>query len=183
MYIKITSLVLFLFGLFSFNSAVAADDIFLCSEAFEGETQNAHYQGCVDVESWSWGESFEVTLDGSISRGYSKVEFEELIITKKVDKSSPVLMVISTETNTIPMVELFVDRCEVGCKERTPYYRLRLDNVLVSSVMLGGQGGGPGITENVSLNFSKVEWCYRPLVGEDLVPEVCGTWDLLRNEP
>jgi type VI secretion system secreted protein Hcp len=47
-------------------------------------------------------------------------------------------------------------------QEPLEYLVINMKNVLVTSVSTGGSGGEDRLTENVTLNFSEVEWNYTP---------------------
>lgn len=169
-----------LLGLLGFKSlpAYAAQDMFLCIEGVEGETQDLAYPGCIDVLAWSWGmsNSGSTVVGGG---GEGKVSVQDISVTKWIDKSSPDLMLLTANGKHFPKLELFVrTSCAVDCVA-DPYFQLTMNEVLVSSVSTGGSDGEDRLTENVSFNFAKVEWCYTvPIKGE--TPE-CYGWDIVSN--
>ena len=62
------------------------------------------------------------------------------------------------------------------------YFDLLLENLIVTSVSTGGSGGEDRLTENVTLNFAKVKWCYTPDDGK-VGTDICNGWDILTNTP
>ena len=54
----------------------------------------------------------------------------------------------------IPQAFLRVRRIE---GDQTEYLIIRMENILITSVSTGGSGGEDCLTENVSLNFRRVE--------------------------
>lgn len=60
------------------------------------------------------------------------------------------------------------------------YLVITLEDVLVSSYQIGGQGGGQNFpTESISLNFAKIEFKY---VGETPTPDNKFSWDQATNK-
>ena len=67
----------------------AAVDMFLnLGPAIPGESIDKVHKGQVDVLAWSWG----MANIGTTQRGAGKASFQDLTLTKYVDKSSPLLM-------------------------------------------------------------------------------------------
>jgi type VI secretion system secreted protein Hcp len=46
------------------------------------------------------------------------------------------------------------------------YMKLKLEDLLVTSVSTGGSGGEDRLTENISINFAKVHFTYTPQMGD-----------------
>ena len=182
MHIKISASFYLFLGLIGFMAtpAIAADKIFLCSESLEGESQDARYPGCIDVLAWSWGATIPID-QSSGGGGAGKVDFQDLSLTKAVDKSSVAFASHLPAGKHIPKVEIFVDNCTAECGN-SAYYTVTLENVLVSSISLGGSAGDNRPTEQVSLNFSKIQWCYSTIDNKgQLGTPVCTGWDLQSN--
>lgn len=183
MRIKISNFFYLFLGLIGFKAmpAMAADSIFLCSDLLEGESQDARYPGCIDVLAWSWGASIPID-QSSGGAGAGKVSFQDLTFTKAVDRSSVKLATHLPAGIVFPKVEIFVDNCTTECTN-SAYYTLTLEDVLVSSISLGGSAGAERQTEQVSLNFAKIQWCYSTIdakTGQLGEPD-CAGWDIQSN--
>ncbi len=181
MRIKISNLFYLILGLIGFKAApaVAADNIFLCGDGLQGESQSVNYQGCMDVIAWSWGAAMPISTGTTGSRP----QFQELAITKSIDKSSPVFMLHTAAGRVFPKIEMYVDSCSIDCPN-SAYYKLKLQNVRVSSVGIGGTAGESRPTEHISLNYEKIIWCYTPRDNKGaaiLEAEVCEGWDQSSN--
>jgi len=175
--IKISHFFYLFLGLIGLNAtpAIAADSIFLCGDPLEGETLDPRYAGCIDVLAWSWG----ATSTGGVSRP----DFQSVSVTKNVDKSSPSIMLHVAKGEHIAKLELFVENCASECTN-SAYYKVIMEDVLISSASLGGSAGDDRPTENISLIYSKIQWCYSPADPKGgLGAEVCEGWDLERNVP
>ena len=88
----------------------------------------------------------------------SKASFQDLHLTKYVDKSSPNLMLYTANGKHFPTATLTVRKASENPLE---YLVITLTNVLVSSVSTGGSGGEDRLTENVTLNFAQVKVEYK----------------------
>ena len=72
---------------------------------------------------------------------------------------------------------------KAGGDEVLDYQTLTLEDVIVSSVSTGGSGGEDRLTENVTLNFGKFEFGYKPQK-KDGTPdtELKSGWKIPQNE-
>lgn len=182
MRIKISNLFYLILGLIGFKAApaVAADNIFLCGDGLQGESQSVNYQDCMDVIAWSWGAAMPIPT-GTVGSDTGRPQFQELAITKSIDKTSPVFMSHTTAGTVFPKMSMYVDSCSLDCAN-SAYYKLRLQNVRVSSVSIGGTAGESRPTEHISLNYEKITWCYTPQGAKDIPGvEICEGWDLINN--
>lgn len=185
MYKVIRNSIYLLLGLIGFKAtpALAAQDIFLCIEGIPGESKDERYKDCIDVLAWSWGMSNSGSPTGG-GGGTGIVNVQDLSVTKWVDKSSPILMAHTASGKVFPKVELFVHQTCGNCDPKTPYFRLHMEENLATSVSTGGSGGEDRLTENITLNFSKVDWCYSEVNPDgSYEAEVCEGWDIQAGTP
>jgi type VI secretion system secreted protein Hcp len=82
-----------------------------------------------------------------------------LSFTKYVDKASPKLMLSCCNGKHYDTALLTVRKAG---EKPVEYIKIKLTEVLVTSVSTGGSGGEDRLTENVTLNFSKVHVDYTP---------------------
>ena len=159
------------------GSAMACVEMNLCLDGIEGESTSDVHTNCIDVLAWSWGMSNSGSVDTGGGTGSGKVNVQDLSVTKYIDKSTPDLMLRVANGKHIAKAELFTDRC--GQDGPAEYFELVMENVLVTSVSTGGSGGEDRLTENISLNFSKVQWCYTEAT--DKAAKECYGWDIAAN--
>jgi type VI secretion system secreted protein Hcp len=153
-----------------------AADMFIKIEGIEGESADAAYRGWIEVESMQWGVSVPAA-GGGATRVRSQSEFSGLAVTKRVDKSSPYIYQAAASGRAYPEGVLEVRR--VGSGSAMPYYRIRMQGVRVSSVSTGGSGSGAELSEQVTLNFSQIEWTYTPMDAAGRSGgEITTAWDL-----
>ena len=135
--------------------ALGAVDMFIKIEGVNGESTDRDHQGWIEVQSFSWGSS-----GGAEPRGVSAPDPGapgSLSITKFMDKASPSLLRACLTGGSLGDAEVHWMQTSPG-RNDYPVYFLR--NVTLSSC--GGSGGEDRPTENVTLNFSKIDIEYRP---------------------
>jgi type VI secretion system secreted protein Hcp len=143
--------------MFGYSTSLrAAVDMFLDITGIPGESTDPIHTNQVDVLAWSWGMYNSGTTRSAVA---GKSTFQYLNLTKYVDKASPLLMLHCANGGPISKVTLYVRKAGVIPIE---YIKLQLTNVLVSSVSTGGSGGEDKLTENISLNFAKLQLDYIP---------------------
>ena len=123
-----------------------------------GEARGKGHEEEIDVLSWSWGVQQSGSMHVGGGGGAGKVNVQDLVITKRIDKASPVLMLHSCKGTHIPEALLSVRKA--GGKQ-DDYLTIKMEKVLVTSVAPGGTENDDGI-EQVSLNFEKVAYDYKP---------------------
>lgn len=158
-----------------------AVDMFLDIEGeIEGEAQDAVHTNEIDVLAWSWGMSQSGSFHHGGGGGAGKANFQDISVTKWVDKASPVLMLYCANGDHFPKAKLTVRKAG---KKPLEYIIITMTKVMVTSVSTGGSGGEDKLTENVSLNFSdvKVEYSKQKDDGSGEAP-VTFAWDIAGNE-
>ena len=110
----------------------------------------------IEVLSWSFGASQPATSTGG-GGGTGKVQFQDFHFTSNVSKSSSELFLACAEGRHFPTA-VFTAKNDKG----QPYLEVKLTDVLISSYSTSGSGGDVP-TEQVSLNYAKIE--YRILIG------------------
>jgi type VI secretion system secreted protein Hcp len=139
--------------------AQGAMDMFLDLGAdIPGESTDAVHRNKVDVLAWSWGMHNTIAIGaGGGGSTAGKVSFQDLSITKWVDKASPKLMLACARGTHIPEVKLIVRKAG---EKPFEIIRIKLINAFVTSLSTGGSGGEDRLTESISLTFEKVEYEY-----------------------
>jgi len=136
-----------------------AVDMFLKLGDISGESQDDKHKGEIDVLAWSWGLSQHGTAHVGAGMGAGKVSVSDLSFTKYIDKASVNLEIACCTGKHYPQALLTVRKA--GDKP-LEYLKIKLEEVMVTSVSLGGSGGEDRLTENISLNFAKFKTEYTP---------------------
>jgi type VI secretion system secreted protein Hcp len=106
----------------------------------------------------------------------SNIRFDKL-----ADLASPILLQTCATGKTIPKAIFEFMRAD-GDGKPIPYFRVELENVMISDVVPdSGQGGT--ITEHVQLAYSKIKWTYtRQSIKGGTQGSTAGGWDLAANK-
>ena len=135
-----------------------AVDMFLKLTGIKGEAKDHKHGGEVDVLAWSWGASTSGSSHTGGGSGSGKVNVQDLSLTKFIDVSSTELFYHVASGKHIPEAILVVRKAGENPLE---YLTITMTDVLITSLSTGGSGGEDRLTENVTLNFSKVKIAYK----------------------
>src|SRR4029453_6281943 len=130
-----------------------AVDMFMKIDGVKGEARDKTHKDEIDVLAWSWGMSQSGTAHIGGGAGAGKVSVRDLSFTKYVDLSSTELMVACCDGKHFKEVNLTVRKAGENPVE---YLKIKMEEVIVTSISTGGSGGEDRLTENVTLNFAKV---------------------------
>jgi len=136
-----------------------AMDMFIQIGALKGESKDSVHKGKTDVLAWSWGMSNSGTAHVGGGAGAGKVSVQDLSFTHYIDKTSVDLMLAACNGKHFPDALLIVRKAG---EKPLEYLKIKMTDVMISSVSTGGSGGEDRLTENVTLNFSKVNVIYKP---------------------
>jgi type VI secretion system secreted protein Hcp len=135
-----------------------AVDMFLKIDTIKGESKDKTHKETIDVLAWSWGLSNSGSAHVGGGAGAGKANFQDVSVTKYVDKGSPVLMQFCAKGTHIAKATLIVRKA--GDKP-LEYITMDMEECIVTSVSTGGSGGEDRLTENISLNFAKFKLVYK----------------------
>lgn len=135
-----------------------AMDMFIKIDGIPGESKDSKHSETIDVLAWSWGMSNSGSAHVGGGAGAGKVNVQDLSFTKYSDKASSVLMLHACNGKHIKEATLIVRKAGESPLE---YITIKLEGVMVTSVSTGGSGGEDRLTENVTLNFAKVNYIYK----------------------
>ncbi|MEX2176527.1 MAG: type VI secretion system tube protein Hcp [Pirellulaceae bacterium] len=156
-----------------------AVDMFLKLDGIKGESKDAKHKEEIQIESFSWGLSQTGGMGAGGGGGAGKVQVHDISITKFADKASCALMLACASGKHIPSGLLTVRKA--GDKP-LEYLKIKLTDILISGVQHAGHGGDL-VSENVTLNFTKVQVEY-----QEQKPDGSGSpagemgWDVKKNE-
>lgn len=136
-----------------------AVDMFLKMDPIKGESKDAKYKDLIDVLNFSWGAANSASFSSGGGGGTGKVNVQDLSITKYYDKASPELFLGCAQGTHYKTAEMVVRKA--GDKP-LDYLKIKLTDVLVSSVSTGGSLGEDRLVESISLAYGKIEVEYTP---------------------
>lgn len=138
---------------------MAAVDYFLKLDGIDGESTDDKHKGQIDIESFSWGATQAGAHAAGGGGGAGKVVFQDFHFTMKINKASPKLMLACATGQHIKSA-ILVSRKAGGNQEE--YLTVKMSDLLVSSFQTGGSGSADVVpTDQISLNFAKVEFEYK----------------------
>lgn len=135
-------------------------DYFLKIEGVDGESTDDKHKGEIDLESWSWGESQGGSHSSGGGGGAGKVSMQDFHFVMKVNKASAKLLLGCATGEHFKSAVL---TCRKAGKDQQEFLKIKLSDLLISSYQTGGSGHGDVVpTDQCSLNFSKIEYEYKP---------------------
>lgn len=147
----------------------------------EGESKDKEHAKQIDVLAWSWGMSQSGSFHVGGGGGAGKANFQDISVTKWIDKSSAELMLYCANGDHFDEATLYVRKAG---KKPLEYLVIKMTKVLVTSVSTGGSGGEDRLTENITLNFAECEVQYKEQKDDgtgDTPKEF--KWDIAANAP
>jgi type VI secretion system secreted protein Hcp len=157
-----------------------AVDMFLKLDGIEGESKDKTHKDWIHIESFSWGMNQSGSFGTAGGGGTGKVSVQDVSISKFTDKASAPLMVHCATGKHIK--EGFITVRKAG-DQPLEYLKIKMNDILVSSVQSAGHNGTDILSENVSLNFGQVRVEYQEQAasgGPEGGPKMFG-WDLKQN--
>ena len=156
---------------------MAAVDYFLKIDGIQGESRDDRHKDEIDIESFSWGETQSGTFAVGGGGGSGKISMQDFHFTMPVNKASPALFLACAQGDHIKNAIL---TCRKAGRDQQEFLKVTMNNVLVSSFQIGGAGGVVP-TDQISLNFAKIEVEYQE---QDATGKVVGsikTWFDLKS--
>ncbi len=131
-------------------------DIFTEIEGIPGESTVAAHKGSIEVLSWSWGLSQTSTSGAGGGAGVVGRGTGHVTLIKRIDKATPLLFKRCVDGTPIPLATVYLTR-----EDGQTYLKYELKNVMVSSIVHGGDVDGDGLPdETLELTFTGVKLTY-----------------------
>ena len=155
-------------------------DFFLKIDGIEGESGDHAHKNEIQIDSWSWGESNQGSATAGGGMGSGKVLMQDFHFTMATNKASVKLFLHCANGKHIPSALL---TCRKAGGKQEEYLKIKFTDLLVSSFQIGGSPSNILPHEQISFNFVKVEWEYKPQKEDGSLgsPEKAG-WDTKKNE-
>ena len=139
---------------------MAAADFLLEIDGIKGESTDHKHAGTIEVESFSWGESNIGSMAAGGGGGAGKVNFQDLHLTSRVNKASPLLAKACATGQHIKKAILFVRKSGGDAQD---YYKVTMEDLLISSYQSGGSAGSNALpTDQFAINYARIEFAYSP---------------------
>jgi type VI secretion system secreted protein Hcp len=138
---------------------MAAVDYFLKVDGIEGESLDSKHKNEIELSSWSWGETNSGSMAYGTGGGAGKVSMQDFHFTMLMNKASPKLFLACATGQHISKATL---TCRKAGEEQQEFFTATMSDILVSSYQTGGASHGEVIpTDQISINFSKIEYDYK----------------------
>ena len=158
---------------------MAAIDYFLKLDGISGESKDSKHKGEIEVLSFTFGETRSGSSGSVGGGGAGKVEMTDFSFTARTSKASPQLFLQCAQGKHIKQAILTVRKAGGSQQE---YLIIKLNDVLVSSYVLGSGEGESEPHDAFALNFAKLSYDYKPQKADgSLDAPVHGGWDLSKN--
>jgi len=142
--------------------------IYMNWDGVPGDVTTQGFEKWIELQSFQWGVGRGIgsAMSGQASRESSIPSVSEIVVTKRMDGSSPGLWTDSVAGQLNTTVKIAFTTTSKGAT--TEFLNYELTNTGLSGYSLSSGGDMP--TESLSLNFTKVVWKF---TGTD--PSVSGT--------
>ena len=158
-----------------------ATDFLLEIDGIPGESSDSKHKNTIEVDSFSWGVSNAGTYASGGGGGAGKASFQDMHFTSTVNKASAKLAQACATGEHIKKAVLYVRKQGENQKD---YYKVTLEDLLVSSYQSGDSAGGSVLpTDQFSLNYAKIKYEYSMQKTDgSLDAPITMTWDLKANK-
>jgi len=138
---------------------MAAVDYFLKLDGISGESKDSKHKGEIEVLSFTFGETQNVSSGSGGGRGAGKVQMSDFTFTARTTKASPQLFLSCAQGKHLKQAILTVRKAGGSQQE---YLIIKMNDVLVSAYSLGSGEGESEPQDAFSLNFVKLSYDYKP---------------------
>ncbi len=148
--------------MFSLAASPADAAAFMKYDGIDGESVDREHKDWIDIVSWSWG---SVREGRSGRRGSGQAPRDgssgDISVTKYIDKASPKLAQACTSGERAGKVEIHLSAGGSDRSDRPTYLTYVLKDVMITSCQPSSTGAGDRPTENITLNYTEIEWTYQ----------------------
>lgn len=160
-------------------SQVAIDPAYVKFEGIDGESQDDRHRDWINLLSFGQGQYIPPSSVGPGATGAQAI-FEEVILTKELDKASPKLAEAVCKGTRFPRVEIDLTR-PMSDGTTSTYYMCELEGVVITSYHIDASMEKPVPTEQLSLNFEKIQVTYTKTDPTGRPERVEYGWDVRQN--
>jgi len=160
-----------------------AVDAYLQIEGIKGESQDSSHRDWIECQHVHFGVDQPRSPVTSTSGGHTsaRADFDDIMISKLADLSTPLLLQHCAMGKTIPKAKFEFFRAD-GNGERVKYFEMALEHVLIGSIKPALTATG-GMQEHLQLKFGKVTWKYTAQkISGGAGGSTAGGWDLSANK-
>ena len=137
-----------------------ATDMFLKLGDIKGESKDQAHRDEIDISCWGWSMTQSGSMHSGTGGGAGKVNIANIAVEKSLDKSTPNLMMACATGKHYPEARIVVRKA--GGASNVEYLVITLKEVMVASYETRAAATNDVLTEEISLNFARIEVSYQP---------------------
>ena len=127
-------------------------------DGIPGDSKSYSHKGWAEVLSWNWGMTSNRKLPHH--NGDDKTSLNELSFVKLIGTDSSLIRLFYAQGKVIPSVE-FSMMPSLGKREApTKYLHLKMEDVVIKSVVTGGLSEDNSFKEHITLLFDRINFDY-----------------------
>ncbi len=151
-----------------------------------GESTDSEHIGQMEIQSYSHGESQPTsgTSSSSGARTTGKVSIQDFVVTKFLDKASPVLNLACCDGTHYKTITIQLFRATSDGSKPVKYMEYILTDAIISTYRVSASGGDVP-TETLAFNFATIKWSYVPQKKESpggADAAIASGWSLIQNK-
>jgi type VI secretion system secreted protein Hcp len=160
------------------TSPTGSDPIYMKIAGIDGDVTVVGHEKEIELHSFQFSITNHVTLSSGGGSGAGMAQFSEIVVTKNMDKSSPLILLKTADGSHITQVDIFFVKTTSSGSQTYLHYILQ--DVIISGYSVSSGGDNP--TESISLNFAKIQFAFIPTNPDGTAgsPIQVG-WDLIAN--
>jgi type VI secretion system secreted protein Hcp len=162
---------------------MAVDMYMKIGAGIDGESTDDAHTDWIEISSYNHGVTQPVS-DASFTGGMTggRADFQDISITKVLDKATPLLNIACCKGTHIP--EITLELC-LATGDKHVFMAYTFTDSVITSVSAGASSGAMEIRplETVTIAYSKIKWEYTPIdaTGSPGSPDD-KTWNLATNK-
>jgi type VI secretion system secreted protein Hcp len=149
---------------------------FLKLDGIDGDSVVKGHEGAIDILGFTSGVQTDPPAAGGA--GVGKPQFFQIVVSKNIDKTSPVLMVGCATGKIFKTASL--STAKVGTNSTKDFFKIVLTNATITKVETTvSSGNSDKLTEYVELSFQKIQWTITTTNSKGESVTSTGGYDLL----
>lgn len=133
-------------------------EMYLKIDGVTGGSKDYSHKGWSDVLSWGW--AMVSNRSSAHVTDNDKTSFKEISIVKKIGRDSAAIMLLYAQGKVVPYADLAIIPIVAKREAKQKYLSIRMEDVLVKSIITGGNNTEDAFSENIILLFDKIRFEY-----------------------
>lgn len=133
-------------------------EMYLKLDGVTGGSKDFTYKGWSDVTSLGWG--LVSNRNSTRIADNDLTSFKEITVSKRIGSDTAAIMQLYAQGTTIPFAEINVIPILTKKEGKQKYLAMRMEDVLVKSIIIGGTSDEDFFNEKIILLFSRIRFEY-----------------------